>query len=205
MIAAAALQTRNKNTQTIARQSCQASLPFSHACNNQWCLSLHPPQFEYDLARSGEAPAGDKLADRRDPGWVNVPDDLCLVGVSAPETGYTLRSQIGELRSFYLQSQTVIYPLVEKMNTFSFVHSFYLGYLRVRKKHYVVGGGGAGGVSRSLVRSKNAQRKDELRLPAYHVSWVLVATCLKHGAKKVVRLHNDRSAQKGRDEREKER
>ncbi|CAN0367429.1 unnamed protein product, partial [Pylaiella littoralis] len=86
--------------------------------------------FVYDFARSSDAPTGNTMADRMDPGWVNVPDQLQIVGVSSPGAKYTLRSLIGALKSRFLQSQTVLYPLVEKIKAFSFVHSFYLDYLR---------------------------------------------------------------------------
>lgn len=91
-------------------------------------------QFVYDFGKSGDAPTGNALADRMDPGWVSVSDELKIVGVSSPGAEYTLRRLIGSLRARYLQSQTALYPLVEKIKVFSVVHSFYLDYLRVSSR-----------------------------------------------------------------------
>lgn len=89
-----------------------------------------PSQFLYEHP---EAASGDPtLVDLAFKRWIDVPSDLRMIGVGEPGVKLNLRTLTSSLRSRYLRTQTVLYPVVEKIRTFATVHTFYLDYLQVR-------------------------------------------------------------------------
>lgn len=89
-----------------------------------------PAQFLYEHP---EAASGDPtLVDLSYKRWIDVPSDLRMIGVASPGVELNLRILTASLRSRYLRTQTVLYPVVEKIRTFATVHTFYLDFLQVR-------------------------------------------------------------------------
>lgn len=63
--------------------------------------------------------------------WISIPSDLRMIGVASPGVGLNLMVLTSALKDRYLRTQTVLYPVVEKIRTFAEVNSFYLAYLQV--------------------------------------------------------------------------
>eukprot|EP00903_Cladosiphon_okamuranus_P014491 g13442.t1 len=70
--------------------------------------------------------------------WISIPSDVRMIGVASPGVGLNLRVLTSALRDRYLRTQTVLYPVVEKMRTFAEVNSFYLAYLQTESDKYSV-------------------------------------------------------------------
>lgn len=88
-----------------------------------------PPQFLY---KHPEAASGDQtLVDLSYNRWISIPSNLRMIGVAAPGVELNLRMLTSALKERYLRTQTVQYPVVEKIRTFASVHTLYLDYLQV--------------------------------------------------------------------------
>eukprot|EP00903_Cladosiphon_okamuranus_P011392 g10735.t1 len=70
--------------------------------------------------------------------WVSIPSDLRMIGVASPGVGLDLMVLTSAHRDRYLRTQTVLYPVVEKIRTFAEVHSSYLEYLQTEADKYSI-------------------------------------------------------------------
>ncbi|CAN0428038.1 unnamed protein product [Pylaiella littoralis] len=59
-----------------------------------------------------------------------------MIGVAAPGIELNLRILTSSLKDRYLRTQTVLYPVVEKIRTFTSVHASYLDYLQTEADKY---------------------------------------------------------------------
>ncbi|CAN0367471.1 unnamed protein product [Pylaiella littoralis] len=68
--------------------------------------------------------------------WIEAPSDLRMIGVASPGVELNLRILTSSLKGRYLRTQTVLYPVVEKIRTFTLVHNAYLDYLQTEADKY---------------------------------------------------------------------
>lgn len=97
-------------------------------CAIDACLNEQQLLYEHPEAASGD-PTLVELSYKR---WIEVPSDVRMIGVASSGVELNLRILTAALKSRYLRTQTVLYPVVEKIRTFMTVHTFYLDYLEVR-------------------------------------------------------------------------
>eukprot|EP00903_Cladosiphon_okamuranus_P014488 g13439.t1 len=90
--------------------------------------------FPYEHPEAATAdPALVELAYKK---WISIPSDMRMIGVASPGVGLNLRVLTAALRDRYLRTQTVLYPVVEKIRSFANVNSFYLAFLKTEAAKY---------------------------------------------------------------------
>eukprot|EP00903_Cladosiphon_okamuranus_P013295 g12393.t1 len=98
--------------------------------------SKERPAFLYEHPEAATADPG--LVELAFKKWISIPSDLRMIGVASPGVGLNLRVLTSALKDRYLRTQTVLYPVVEKMRTFAGVNSSYLAFLQTEANKYSI-------------------------------------------------------------------